>query len=136
MRKNIVINDPNEGVLIKELEAREDIKAERIKRLLKLPDLTKKENSPVKIIVDQIIGLPIFTDFDLLDIPRIVSVEDDFDVLNTPKDHPSRRETDTYYLDRTHILRTQMTVMWPYYLRDKDVLEKLKSVNLKKVSPD
>ena len=114
MRKNIVINDPNEGVLIKELEAREDIKAERIKRLLKLPDLTKKDNSPVKILVDRI-----------FEIPKIVTVEDDFDLLNTPKDHPSRRESDTYYLDDTHVLRTQTTVMWPYYLKNKEVLEKL-----------
>ena len=44
-----------------------------------------------------------------------------------PKDHPSRGETDTYYLDDTHILRTQMTVMWPYYFRDKEVLERLKT---------
>jgi len=126
MLKNIVINDPNEGVLIKELENRSDIKAERIKRLLKLPDLTKKENSPVKILTNEIIKLPRFADFDLVNIPKIVTVEDDFDLLNTPKDHPSRRETDTYYLDQTHILRTQMTVMWPYYLRNPEVLEKLK----------
>jgi len=125
MRKNIVINDPNEGVLIKELEVRTDIKAERIKRLLKLPDLTKKENSPVKILTDEIIKLPRFADFDLLDIPRVVSVQDNFDLLNTPKDHPSRRETDTYYVTDKYILRTQMTVMWPYYLRNEEVLEKL-----------
>ena len=50
MSRKIVIKDPNETVLIKELEKRNDIKAERIKRLLKLPDLTKKENSPVKIL--------------------------------------------------------------------------------------
>jgi phenylalanyl-tRNA synthetase alpha chain len=127
MSKNIVINDPNEGVLIKELEQRTDIKAERIKRLLKLPDLTKKEGSPVKIVNDKILNLPRFANFDVVEIPTIVTVEDDFDLLNTAKDHPSRRETDTYYLDDTHILRTQMTVMWPYYFRDKEVLERLKN---------
>jgi phenylalanyl-tRNA synthetase alpha chain len=126
MSKNIVIEDQKEKDLIQELETKTDIKAERIKRLLKLPDLTKKENSPIKIVLDQIVELPIFKDFDLLDIPRVVTVQDDFDVLNTPKDHPSRRETDTYYLDETHILRTQMTVMWPYYLRNEEVLKKLK----------
>jgi len=127
MRKNIVIEDQKEKDLIQELEARTDIKAERIKRLLKLPDLTKKESSPIKIILDQIVELPIFKDFDLLDIPRVVTVQDDFDVLNTPKDHPSRRETDTYYLTEKDILRTQMTVMWPYYLRNEEVLKKLKT---------
>ena len=66
MRRNIIINDPKESVLIKELEKRTDIKAERIKRLLALPDLTKKENSPVKILFDQILNLPRFKDFDLV----------------------------------------------------------------------
>jgi phenylalanyl-tRNA synthetase alpha chain len=125
MRKNIKIEDPKEQELIKELEQRTDTKAERIKRLLKLPDLTKKENSPVKILVDRILELPRFKDFDLIEIPKIVTVEDDFDLLNTPKDHPSRRESDTYYLDDTHVLRTQTTVMWPYYLKNKEILEKL-----------
>jgi phenylalanyl-tRNA synthetase alpha chain len=126
MRRNIVINDPNEGVLIKELEKRTDIKAERIKRLLKLPDLTKKENSPIKILSDQIVNLPRFADFDTMDLPKIVSVEDEFDLLNAPKDHPSRGESDTYYINDKNVLRTQMTVMWPYYLRDPEVLERLK----------
>jgi phenylalanyl-tRNA synthetase alpha chain len=124
MRK-IVIEDPNEKVLIEELNKRSDIKAERIKRMLALPDLTKKENSPVKIVNDIILNLPVWSDFDVVEIPKIVTVEDDFDLLNTPKEHPSRRESDTYYLDETHILRTQMTVMWPYYFRDKEVLERL-----------
>ena len=125
MHKKIVIEDKNEAQLIAELEKRTDIKAERIKRMLKLPDLTKKENSPVKILFDQILKLERFKDFDIVDFPRIVTVEQDFDLLNTPKDHPSRRETDTYYVDETHVLRTQMTVMWSFYLKEKEVLEKL-----------
>jgi phenylalanyl-tRNA synthetase alpha chain len=63
----------------------------------------------------------------LVDFPRIVSVQDDFDLLNTPKDHPSRRETDTYYVTDKDLLRTQMTVMWPYYLRGQNVLKKLET---------
>jgi len=125
MPKNIVIKDGKEDALIEELNKRNDIRAERIKRLLRLPDLTKKENSPIKILTDVIIKLPRFKDFDVLDIPRIVSTQDDFDLLNTPKDHPSRRETDTYYVTDKDILRTQMTVMWPYYLREPEVIRKL-----------
>lgn len=124
-RNNIVIEDPKEKELIAALEKRTDIKAERIKRLLALPDLTKKENSPVKILVDQIINLPRFKDFDLVEFPRVVTVEQNFDILNAPKDHSARSESDTYYLDETHILRTQTTAMWPFYLQDKDVLERL-----------
>src|SRR3989344_5595531 len=125
MRQNIVINDPKETELIKDLEKRTDIKAERIKRLLKLPDLTRKENSPVKFLFDQIINLPRFKDFDLVDIPRIVTVEQEFDLLNAPKEHPSRKETDTYYFDDIHILPTQITVFWSFYLKDPEILKKL-----------
>jgi len=125
MHRQITVEDPEEAILLKELEQRSDIKAERIKRLLKLPDLTKKTGSPVKILFDQIIGLPRFNDFDVVNFPKIVSVENNFDLLNTPKDHPSRKETDTYYINEKYILRTQMTTFWSFYLRDTDVLKRL-----------
>lgn len=125
MRRNIVINDPNEAILISNLESRADVKAERIKRLLRLPDLTKKEGSPVKFLFDKIINLPRFKDFDIVEFPKIITTEQCFDLLNAPKDHPSRKETDTYYLDETHILRTQMTAFWSFYLKDPEVLKRL-----------
>lgn len=109
------------------LEKRTDFKSLRMKRLLALPDLTKKDNSPVKILFDQILNLPRFQDFDIVNFPRIVTVEYDFDLLNTPKDHPSRRETDTYYIDDTHVLRTQMTAFWSFYLKDPEVLKRLET---------
>jgi len=125
MTRKIIIKSQEENELIKALNKRDDIKAERIKRLLDLPDLTKKENSPVKILFDQIINLSRFKKFDLMDFPRVITVEENFDILNTPKDHPSRRESDTYYLDESHILRTHTTSMWPFYLRDPEVLKRL-----------
>ena len=126
MRHNISITHKEEKSLIDNLYDSKDIQAERIKRLLKLPDLTKKENSPVKILFDQILKLPRFKDFDLVDFPRIVTLEENFDLLNTPKDHPSRKETDTYYVTDEYVLRTQMTVMWSFYLNNPEVLGKLK----------
>jgi phenylalanyl-tRNA synthetase alpha chain len=127
MPRNIVIKDEKEAQLIAELQQKTDTKSERIKRLLKLPDLTRKEGSPVKILFDQIINLPRFKDFDIVDFPKIITVEQDFDLLNTPKDHPSRRETDTYYLNDQYLLRTQMTAFWSFYLKDPEVLKRLET---------
>jgi phenylalanyl-tRNA synthetase alpha chain len=124
-RKQIKIESAVEKELIKQLETRNDFKSLRLKKLLALPDLTRQANSPVKFLVDAILSLPDFLDFDLVDFPRIVSVEENFDLLNTPKDHPSRRETDTFYVDEDHVLRTQMTVMWSFYLKSQEVLERL-----------
>lgn len=125
MRKKITIKDKNEKELIEKLNERNDTIAERIKRFLALPDLTKKENSPVKILFDQIINLPEFQEFDIVEFPRIVTTEQCFDLLNTPDDHPVRKKTDTYYLDDTHILRTQTTAFWSFYLKDQEVLSRL-----------
>lgn len=125
MRQEVVINDKTEKDIVASIEKQGDFKSLRLKRLLHLPDLTRKENSPVKILFDQILNLPRFKDFDLVDFPKVVTVDENFDLLNTPKEHPSRRETDTYYVDENHVLRTQMTVMWPFYLRDKKVLGRL-----------
>ena len=125
MKQYIVVKNSREKDLIEQLNTKKDINSERIKKLLALPDLTKKDHSPIKILVGQVMSLPRFADFDVIDFPKIVTVEENFDVLNTPKNHPSRRETDTYYLDPIHVLRTQMTVMWPYYLRSEGIMEKL-----------
>jgi phenylalanyl-tRNA synthetase alpha chain len=127
MPRAIKITDPKEAELLIQLEKKTDFKSLRIKRLLALPDLTKKADSPVKILFDQIIKLPRFADFDIVDFPRIVTVEQNFDLLNTPTDHPSRKESDTYYLTDDYLLRTQMTAMWSFYLKDPEVLKRLET---------
>jgi len=127
MRNHMVIHDPKEAELLAELGEKTDFKSLRMKKLLALPDLTKKEQSPVKILFDQILGLPRFQDFDIVDFSKLVTVEQNFDLLNTPKDHPSRRETDTYYLTDEYLLRTQMTAFWSFYLKDPKVLKRLET---------
>lgn len=107
------------------LSARSDFEAQRIRHLLSMPDLTRVPQSPVKLVVDAVLALPRFQDFDVLDVPRVVSVADNFDLLNTPPDHPSRRKTDTYYLDEQTVLRTHTTVMWGYHLRHQGIREQL-----------
>lgn len=109
------------------LAERNDFKSLRMKRLLALPDLSRKENSPVKILFDRIIDLPRFADFDIVEFPKIVTIEQNFNLLNTPKEHPSRKETDTYYVTDDWLLRTQMTAFWSFYLKDKDVLKRLET---------
>lgn len=127
MRNHIIMTDPNESSLIASIEGRTDTTALRIKRLLALPDLTKKANSPVKILFDAVMNLPRFKDFDIVEFPKIVSVEQNFNLLNTPADHPSRKETDTYYVDKEHMLRTQMTAFWSFYLKDSAVRKRLET---------
>lgn len=44
--------------------------------------------------------------FTVVEGPEIESVENNFDALNSPKDHPSRDLSDTFYIDDQTLLRT------------------------------
>jgi phenylalanyl-tRNA synthetase alpha chain len=116
--------------IINELNKRDDAKANRIKKMLKLPDLTRKENTPVYFIIEAIRHIDILRNFDLVEFPEIVSIQRNFDDLGTPRNHPSRRESDTFYITSQDVLRTQTTTMWPYYLRDNTALKSLYSKGL------
>ncbi|MFA6495005.1 MAG: hypothetical protein WC246_01825 [Candidatus Paceibacterota bacterium] len=124
-RQYIVATDPVAEQLQKELEAKADITGQRLKRLLALPDLSRTPGSPIQFIVDAILAIPDFAHFDVLQFPEIVTVKNNFDLLNVPADHPSRKETDTYYIDADYVLRTQTTVMWSFYLGRPEVREEL-----------
>lgn len=125
--KEIVIETKEEKEALAHLAKRTDLEAARMRRFLAMHDLSRTEGSPIKALVDAVLNISLFKDFDVLKFPEVVSVQYNFDLLNTPKDHPSRKATDTYYVDDSHVLRTQTTTMWPYYLSRPETIEKLKT---------
>lgn len=71
-------------------------------------DLYKKSSHPLCIVKDKVFEY--FDDLTRIEIDNpYVSIVDNFDKLRVPKDHPSRRVTDTYYKDENTCLRTHMT---------------------------
>ncbi len=114
-----------EELLLKSLNERQDVEAVRMRRYLAMPDLSRQEGSPIREMVERILALPEFTSFDTIKVPEIVSTEIGFDLFDFPMDHPARSKSDTYYADDAHILRTQMTVMWYYYLRDEHIKKRM-----------
>lgn len=70
--------------------------------------LYKSPNHPLTIIKEKIFNY--FDDLARIEIETpYVSVEDNFDHLRVPQDHPSRRLTDTFYQNEDTCLRTHMT---------------------------
>lgn len=124
---NIKIDSSEEKSLLKILEARTDAEARRMERFLNMPDLSRTPGSPLHELIERLISLPEFKDFDIIEVPEIVAADVNFDLFNAPPDHPSRSKSDTYYVDDNHILRTQTTVMWYYYLSDERIKEKIKN---------
>ena len=92
-----------------------------------MPDLSRLETSPLFQIVKNTRNIHILKDFDNIIIPEIVPVDLSFDLFNFASNHPARSKSDTYYLDEKNILRPHDTVMWYYYLNNKDIKKKIKN---------
>ncbi len=125
MAREIIIENGEEKRLRAELEKRTDPDAKRMVRFLNMPDLSRTPGSPLKEIVERVLTIPAYQDFDVLKVPEIVPARKSFDLFNFPPDHPARSRSDTYYVDDTHILRTHTTIMWYYHLGLPEVRAKL-----------
>ncbi len=126
----IKIDSSEEEKLILELEGRasqRDAEAKRMLRFLKMPDLSRLVGNPLCELIDRLVKLPLFKDFDIIEVPEIITIKVGFDLFNTPADHPSRSKSDTYYVDGDHILRTQTTVMWYYHLLSEQIKERIRN---------
>ena len=123
---NITIPRPEEERLRKEIEARTDFEAARIRRYLSMHDLSRTAGSPLNEIVKRVAAVPALKGFDVINIPEIVPTDVLFDFFDFPSDHPARSKSDTYYVDETHVLRTHDTVFWYYYLQDPQVQGRIK----------
>lgn len=118
--------DKMEEKLIKALQKRHDPEAERLKRFLAMPDLTRTPGSPLADLARRIVNLPRFSEFKNIEAPEIIRYDISFDLFNFPLDHPARKPSDTYFVDANHVLRTHTTVMWYYHLNLPEVKSKIK----------
>lgn len=118
--------DKPEEKLIESLQKRHDSEAERLKRFLAMPDLTRTPDSPLEDLAERIVSLPRFLEFKNLKVPEIVPYDISFDLFNFPPEHPARNPSDTYFVDKNHVLRPHTTVMWYYHLNLSEVKDKIK----------
>lgn len=124
-RNEIIIQSNDEQRLKEVLDARNDAEATRMKRFLKMADLSRTETSPLHEIANRIINHPDYSHFDLIKVPEIVPADISFDLFDFPSDHPARSKSDTYYVTENDILRTHTTVMWYYFLHDDSVKQRI-----------
>lgn len=123
--KEYVIPRDEEKALLAMLQKKSDANALRIKRYLAMPDLSRTPENPLHEIVARASKVKSLQDFDVIEIPEIVSTDILFDLFNMPPGHPARSPSDTYYLDEAHVLRTHDTVFWYYYLNHPDVKKRI-----------
>ncbi|MDP2655470.1 MAG: hypothetical protein Q8P17_02975 [bacterium] len=123
----IKISRDEEEKLRSELEKRTDVGAERMKRYLAMPDLSRTIGNPIYELVQRIRAIPDFKNYDMIDVPEIMGTDIVFDLFDFPADHPARSESDSYFIDKKNVLRTHTTVMWYYWLKEESVCKQIKA---------
>ena len=71
---------------------------------------------PITQITDRIVQIFQTLGFTVADGPDIETVWNNFDALNTPADHPSRDEQDTFYLENGDLLRCHTSPVQVRYM--------------------
>ena len=107
IRENIENSLKEKENIIKNALLEEKLKAERIDVTLETDNLILGHYHPLKRTIEDLEDLFIKMGFLVYDGPEIETVENNFDLLNTPANHPSRDMTDTFYFDDKKLLRTQ-----------------------------
>ncbi len=121
----MLVRSKEEEELRATLEKRDDVDAQRLRRFLSMPDLSRTEGNPLYELVRRLVEIPELRDLDVIQVPEVVRADVSFDLFNFPEDHPARSRSDTYYVDDEHILRTHTTIMWYYYLNNESVKERM-----------
>lgn len=98
------LKDAREKILLEEIK----IKMVSEKVDVTLPGREKKLGSlhPITQTMEVLKNIFLSMGFDILNGPEIESVFRNFDALNVEEGHPSREESDTFYIDKQTVLRT------------------------------
>jgi len=72
MKETIICSLDEEKKLIKDFRDNPSIEAQRICRMYDMSDLSRTPGNPVNLIVESILNLDFYKDFDIVQTPEIV----------------------------------------------------------------
>lgn len=89
----------------KEIAAK--LASEKIDITLPGPKISRGTQHPITMVIEEVSSILSRLGYSVRLGPLIETDFYNFEALNVPKDHPARDEQDTFYIDDTHVLRTQ-----------------------------
>lgn len=101
----VSINTKKEEIKI--VEKQKQLEAEVIDVTMPGKIFTVGKKHPITKIIDDVTEIFMGIGFSIAEGPEVETIENNFDALNAPKDHPSRDMSDTFYINDDLLLRTQ-----------------------------
>lgn len=88
-------------------EISQKLSKEKIDVTLPGPEVARGTQHAISMVIDEVSNILARIGYSVRLGPLIETDFYNFEALNVPKDHPARDEQDTFYIDDTHVLRTQ-----------------------------
>ncbi|MGL6107297.1 phenylalanine--tRNA ligase subunit alpha [Romboutsia sp.] len=92
---------------LKLIEKQRKLAEEVIDVTMPAKQFTVGKKHPISQIIDEVTDIFVGMGFSIAEGPEVETIENNFDALNAPKDHPSRDMSDTFYINDDLLLRTQ-----------------------------
>ena len=92
---------------IKAIEKEKQLASEVIDVTMPGKIFTVGKKHPISQIIDEVSEIFMGLGFSIAEGPEVETIENNFDALNAPKDHPSRDMSETFYINSELLLRTQ-----------------------------
>jgi phenylalanyl-tRNA synthetase alpha chain len=107
---------------LKKKEISSKMAAEEIDMTLPAAVRAKGTQHPVHIVTEEIFGVMARLGYSIRTGPMIEKDYYNFEALNIPADHPARDMQDTFYIDKTHVLRTHTSPIQIHSLETEKLL--------------
>ena len=92
---------------LKAIEKQKKLAEEVIDVTMPAKSVKVGKKHPISQIIDEVSEIFMGMGFSIAEGPEVETVENNFDALNSPENHPSRDLSDTFYITEDILLRTQ-----------------------------
>ena len=106
---------------IKSIEKEKQLASEVIDVTMPGKTFTVGKKHPISQIIDEVSEIFMGLGFSIAEGPEVETIENNFDALNAPKDHPSRDMSDTFYINSELLLRTQTSPVQVRTMKNNDL---------------
>lgn len=96
---------------LKNKEKTERLKLEKIDVTMPGKTVTLGHRHPLLSVKEELENIFMNMGFDIVEGPEVETVYNNFDALNSPENHPSRDESDTFYITDDILLRTHTSAV-------------------------
>lgn len=121
VREALETNISSKKEELKSIEQQKKLLEEVIDVTMPSTPVNMGKRHPISQIIDEITEIFMGMGFSIAEGPEVESVDNNFDALNAPKDHPSRDMSDTFYISDNLLLRTQTSPVQVRTMRNEEL---------------